>query len=53
MYSAEEFFSGKKEAKPVGRMSNPDDFGPVLVDLETLRRLAAKAPRGNKDGRRK
>ena len=43
MYSAEDFFSGKKDAKPVGWMSNPDDFGPVLVDRETLFRLMAEA----------
>ena len=41
MYSAEDFFSGKKKAKPVGLMSNPDDFGPVIVDRETLFRLMA------------
>ena len=42
MYSAEDFFSGKKDAKPVGWMSDPDEIGPVLVDRETLFRLAAK-----------
>ena len=42
MYSAEDFFSGKKDAKPGGWMSNPDDFGPVLVDRETLFRLKAE-----------
>ena len=41
MYSAEDFFSGKKDAKPVGWMSDPDEIGPVLVDRETLFRLAA------------
>ena len=39
VYSAAEFFSGKKGARPVGRMSNPDEIGPVLVDRETLFRL--------------
>ena len=43
MYSAKDFFSGKKDAKPVGWMSNPDDFGPVFVDRETLFRLKAEA----------
>ena len=42
MYSAEDFFSGKKDAKPVDWMSNPDDFGPVLVDRETLFRIKAE-----------
>lgn len=32
MYSAEDFFAGKKDAKPVGWISNPDEIGPVLVD---------------------
>ena len=41
MYSAEDFFSGKKDAKPVGWMSDPDEPGPVVVDLATLERLAA------------
>ena len=44
IYSAEDFFSGKKDAKPVGLMSNPDDFGPVLVDRGTLFRLQAVKP---------
>ena len=42
VYSAAEFFSGKKGARPVGRMSNPDEIGPVLVDRETLFRLMAE-----------
>ena len=42
MYSVEDFFSGNKDAKPVGWMSNPDDFGPVIVDRETLFRLKAE-----------
>ena len=41
MYSAEDFFSGKKAAKPAGWMSDPDEPGPVVVDLATLERLAA------------
>ncbi len=53
MCSAEDFFSGKKDAKSVGWMSNPDDLGPVLVDRETLFRLAAKTPRGKGDPRQK
>ena len=43
MYSAEDFFSGKKDAKPVGLISDPDDSGPVLVDRKTLFRLMAEA----------
>lgn len=31
----------KKNAKPVGRMGNPDEIVPVLVDRETLFRLMA------------
>ena len=42
MFSAEDFFSGKKDAKPVGWMSDPDEVGPVIVDLATLERLAAE-----------
>ena len=42
MYSAEDFFSGKKDAKPVGWMSDPDEIGPVLVDRATLERLLLK-----------
>ena len=43
MYSAEDFFSGKKDAKPAGLMSDPDEIGPVLVDRATLERLFAHA----------
>lgn len=43
MYLADDFFSEKKDAKPVCWMSNPDDFGPVLVDRETFFRLKAEA----------
>ena len=42
MYSAKDFFAGKKGAKPVGRMSNPDGIGPVIVDRATLFRLMAE-----------
>ena len=40
MFSAEDFFSDKKDAKPVGWMSDPDAPGPVIVDRATLERLA-------------
>jgi len=40
MFSAEDFFSGKKDAKPVGWMSDPDAPGPVVVDRATLEQLA-------------
>ena len=46
MYSAEDFFSGKKDAKPVGWMSDPDEPGPVVVDCATLERLVAEGRRG-------
>ena len=39
MFSAADFFSGKKDAKPVGWMSDPDEPGPVFVDLKTLEGL--------------
>ena len=39
MFSAADFFSGKKDAKPVGWMSDPDEPGPVIVDLKTLESL--------------
>ena len=42
MYSAQEYFAGKKDAKPVGQMSNPDAIGPMIVDRETLFRLMAE-----------
>ena len=39
MYSAADFFSGKKDAKPVGWMSDPDEPGPVILDRETWEKL--------------
>ena len=39
MFSAADFFSGQKDAKPVGWMSDPDAPGPVIVDLKTLESL--------------
>ena len=39
MFSAADFFSGKKDAKPVGWMSDPDEPGPVILDRETWERL--------------
>ena len=39
MFSATDFFSGKKDAKPVGWMSDPDQPGPVIVDRKTLESL--------------
>lgn len=42
MYSAKDYFAGKKDAKPVGQMSNPDAIGPMIVDRETLFRLMAE-----------
>ena len=52
MYSAEDFFSAKKDAKPVGWMSNPDEPGPVVVDLATLEGLAAAGRGGNPQGKK-
>ena len=39
MFSAADFFSEKKDAKPVGWMSGPDEPGPVIVDRKTLESL--------------
>ena len=39
MFSAADFFSGKKDANPVGWMSDPDAPGPVIVDQKTLESL--------------
>lgn len=41
MFSAADFFSGKKDAKPVGWMSDPDQPGPVpvIVERKTLESL--------------
>ena len=39
MFSAADFFSGKKDATPVGWMSDPDEPGPVIVDRKTLESL--------------
>ncbi len=47
LYSAADFFAGKKDAKPVGWMSNPDEIGPVFVDLATLEQMAAESRRHN------
>lgn len=39
MYSAADFFSGKKDAKPVGWMSDPDEPGPVILDRKSWEKL--------------
>ena len=39
MYSAADFFSGKKAAKPVGWMSDPDEPGPVILDRKSWEKL--------------
>ena len=46
MFSAADFFSGKKDAKPVGWMSDPDQPGPVIVDRKTLESLLPGKPSG-------
>lgn len=47
MYTAKDYFAGKKDAKPIGWMSNPGEIGPVLVDRATLERLIGKGSRRN------
>ena len=42
MYSAKDYFAGKKDAQPAGLMSNPDAIGPIIVDRETLFRIMAE-----------
>ena len=37
--SVRQTFSGKKDAKPVGWMSDPDQPGPIIVDRKTLESL--------------
>ena len=44
MYSAADFFSGKKDAKPVGWMSDSDEPGPVILDRKTWEELVAVNP---------
>ena len=39
MYSASDFFSGKKDGKPVGWMSDPDEPGPVVLDRKSWEKL--------------
>lgn len=43
VYTVEEFFNlgsdNQRKAKPVGWASNPDDFGPMIVDSKTFERL--------------
>ena len=46
IYSPNDFFSGKKDAKPVGWMSDPDECGSVLVDRVTLERLGVNRKKG-------
>ncbi len=43
MYSAKEYFAGKKDARPVGWVSNPDEISPMIVDRETLGRLTSES----------
>jgi hypothetical protein len=43
VYTVEEFFNlgsdNQGKAKPVGWSSNPDDFGPMIVDSKTFEKL--------------
>ena len=38
-FRAADFFSGKKDATPVGWMSDPDKPGPVILDRESWEKL--------------
>jgi len=44
LYSAEEFFSGKKDLKPVGWCSNPDKPGPMILDRKTFEKICGVKP---------
>ena len=46
MYSAADFFSGKKDAKPVGWMSDPDKPGPVILDRKSWEKLEGNTSSG-------
>ena len=46
IFAAEDRLAGNKDAKPIGWMSDPDEFGPVLVDMETLKRLETGTGKG-------
>ena len=46
IFAAEDRLAGNKDAKPIGWMSDPDEFGPVFVDMETLKRLATGTDKG-------
>ena len=51
MFSAADFFSGKKDAKPVGWMSNPDEPGPVILDRKSFESLTGVSIPGAKKAR--
>jgi len=44
LYSAEEFFGGKKDMKPVGWCSNPDKPGPMILDRKTFEKICGVKP---------
>ena len=46
IFAAEDSLVGNKDAKPVGWMSDPDEIGPVFVDMETLKRLETGTVKG-------
>ena len=50
VYTAEDFFSGKKDAKPVGMMSAPDEIGPVLLARKAWNRLFGDMDKKPKNG---
>ncbi len=43
---AEDVLSGKKNPRSVGRMSDPDAPGPLIIDREALNRLLAGRKQG-------
>ena len=46
IFAAEDSLAGNKDAKPIGWMSDPDEIGPVFVDMETLKQLATGTGEG-------
>ena len=46
IFAAEDRLAGNKDAKPIGWMSDPDEIGPVFVDMETLKQLAVCTDKG-------
>lgn len=51
LYSAEEFFSGKKDLERVGWCSNPDKPGPMILDRRTFERICGVNQSVSRSGR--